>query len=245
MTTETQTTTAAAGNITVEDVRAALNGLDPNATNASALRRALGRGSQTTIQKHLDVLRLELVAEPLDALGAAPDAPKELMQSIWAAAWTAAQARTAGALATAQQHAAQLVAALATAQADTAAAQAEADNAAQLLAAQQAESIQQSDQHIDALDAMQREVQDYVERVEALRQEMAAQAQQHAQEAAQAHQVQQLATVQAQAVEATLRGELDRQISQLADLRAALGNSSSVDNDSKNRKPKPEQGSII
>jgi hypothetical protein len=91
-----------AGPLTLNDVRIALGDTDPNSTNAGALRRVLGRGSFSTIQKHLDTIRQEIAAPLLEAMGAAPDAPKDLIQSLWSVAWTAAQARTAGALAQAQ-----------------------------------------------------------------------------------------------------------------------------------------------
>ena len=106
------------GPLNLEDVREALSDLDPNATNAGALRRILGRGSLSTIQKHLDHIRQELLAPTLDALGAAPDVPKDLVQAVWSAAWTAAQARTAGALAQVQALAAQQAQALAVARLD-------------------------------------------------------------------------------------------------------------------------------
>ena len=214
-------------NLTINDVRAAVGEASPNATNAGALRKILGRGSLSTIQKHLDTIRHALAAPAPDMAGTAPEAPKELVQALWSAAWTAAQAKTAGALATAQALAAQQAAALVVTQADAAAAQADVDSITEALAAAQADVEVQCEV-----------VQGYVQQVEALRKELAQQAQQHAQEMAQAQQAAQLATVHAQAVEATLRGEIDRQISQLADLRAALGGSGKV-------KAKLEQSSLV
>ena len=198
------------GPVSLDDVRTALGETDPNSTNSGALRRTLGRGSLSTIQKHLDSIRQELAAPALEALGAAPEVPKELLQAVWSAAWTAAQARTAGALAQAQALAAQQAQALAVARADALAGHQEADQAAQAQAAAQALAAQQADQAAQAL-AQQQQAQ------AALRQELAAV--QHAQA---------LELARGQAVEATLRGELDRQISQLADLRAALGSSKGV-----------------
>ena len=82
----TETTNSSQGPVTLEDVRATLNGTDPTATNAGALRKLLGRGSNATIQKHLDTLRAESVVPVADLTGAAPDAPKELTQAIWQSA---------------------------------------------------------------------------------------------------------------------------------------------------------------
>ena len=47
------------GNVTIDDVRAALAGTDPNQTNAGAIRAILGRGSNKTIQTHLEKIRAE------------------------------------------------------------------------------------------------------------------------------------------------------------------------------------------
>ena len=233
MTSETQNT----GPITIDDVKAAIGDADPSSTNASKLRATLGRGSQSTIQKHLDSIRLELVAPVLDMTGAAPDAPKELIQSMWTAAWTAAQARTAGALALAQAQVAQQAQELATARSDTLAAQQEVDVMTEALAAQQAQAIQQQDTSLEALAGLQQEAQAQAQQITELRQELAKQAQNHAQAVLAGVQAQDLAEARSGAIEATLRGELDRQISQLADLRAALGKT--------DKKGKPEQTSIL
>lgn len=204
------------GPVTLDDVRAALGDLDPSATNSGALRRVLGRGSFTTIQKHLDLIRQELAAPALEALGAAPEVPRELVQALWSAAWMAAQARTAGALAQAQAQAAQQTAALAVARADAEAAQVEVDQMGQALAAAQALVAQQADQAAQELAVQQHAAQELaaqqVLELATLRQDLAI-----------VKQAQALELARSQAVEATLRGELDRQISQLADLRAALG----------------------
>ena len=126
---------AVTGPVTLDDVRAALAGTDPSTTNASALRKLIGRGSLSTIQRHLDTIRAEGVQPPLEVAGAAPEAPRDLIAAVWSHAWTAAQARTAAALAEAQAEQARTVAALAVAQSDAAAAQVEADEAGQELAA--------------------------------------------------------------------------------------------------------------
>jgi len=209
---------AAQGPVTLDDVRATLGDTDPNSTNAGAVRRLLGRGSLSTIQRHLDALRKEGVAQALDVAGAAPDAPKDLIAAIWSSAWAAAQARTAGALAQSQQQAQALAQALAVAQSDAAAAQADADESAQALALMQQQSQQIHEAHATALAAAQALAE--------------AQQQAAAQELAQARhalehtkQAAALAAAQHEAGIAALRGEVDRLISQLADLRAALGRS--------------------
>ncbi|AEK59809.1 conserved hypothetical protein (plasmid) [Acidithiobacillus caldus SM-1] len=49
------------GRVTLEDVRGAVEQLggDPSRTNAAKVREVLGRGGYTTIQKHLEALRVE------------------------------------------------------------------------------------------------------------------------------------------------------------------------------------------
>lgn len=61
--TDTTQTPAVASRVTLDDVRAVLNGTDLHSTNASKVRTLLGgRGSFETIQKHLNTLRAELAA---------------------------------------------------------------------------------------------------------------------------------------------------------------------------------------
>lgn len=91
-------------NITIDDVRAVLvkNEIDARNTNSGAVRKLLGeRGSLGTIQKFLEVLRVELEPKLPELVGEAPKTPAELTDAIWRAAWTAAQANTSQALATA------------------------------------------------------------------------------------------------------------------------------------------------
>jgi hypothetical protein len=209
----TDTTT---GNLTLQDVRQALGDTDPNNTNSGALRRVLGRGSLSTIQKHLDTIRAEGAAPALELAGAAPEAPKDLVAAVWSAAWATAQARTLGALAQAQALAAQQGQELTTARADAAAAQEQADQAAQALEQAQQQQAQQQEDAVQAQGAAQAQAQA----------QQAAAAQELAsvrQELATAQQAQELERAQHAAVAATLRGEVDRLVSQLADLRAALG----------------------
>ena len=200
------------GPITADDVRFALGEVDPNSTNASTLRKLLGRGSLSTIQRHLDAIRFELAAPALQASGAAPEVPKELIQSIWSIAWTAAQAQTVGALAAAQALAAQQAEQLKVANADAEAALIEAEEAAEALIHQQ----KLKDEDMQLLAYARSEVQAQAETIKRLQEELDLQLQRSAQE-------RESEKIRTNAVETTLRGELDRHVSQLADLRAMLG----------------------
>ncbi len=95
--TDTTQTPAVAGRVTLDDVRAVLNGTDLHSTNASKVRTLLGgRGSFETIQKHLNTLRAELAAAaaPPVAADQVPVMPADAAQAMWVAAWTAAQVQT-------------------------------------------------------------------------------------------------------------------------------------------------------
>lgn len=94
------TSTTGTGPITLEDVRAALGDQDPCSTNAGALRRIIGRGSNGTVQNHLNTIRAELLPVAPVAPGAAPAAPAEALAAIWSAAYAAAQVLTLGRLET-------------------------------------------------------------------------------------------------------------------------------------------------
>ena len=97
MTDTTQAPAPAASRVTIDDVRAVLEGTDPNQTNASKVRALLGgRGSFETIQKHLNTLRQELAtaAAPPVAADQVPALPADAAQAMWVAAWTAAQVAT-------------------------------------------------------------------------------------------------------------------------------------------------------
>lgn len=86
------TTTQQAGPVTIDDVRQALGGTDPHATNAGKLRSAIGRGSVGTVQRHLEAIRAEVraAAQPT-AGGAVPPMPADAAASIWAHACAAAE----------------------------------------------------------------------------------------------------------------------------------------------------------
>ncbi len=203
------------GPVTFDDVRQALGDQDPASTNAGALRKLLGRGSLSTIQKHLDTLRTQAVQPAVEAPGKVPDAPQGLIQVVWAQAWATAQALVQTALATAQAKAEALTNLLGIAEADAVAAQAEADEARDALGAVQA--------RLDSVDA---ENQRVIDRVQAAHEEqvlaLRAGLSDARNEAEQARHALAVAQARHEADLALLRGELDRQVSQLADLRAAL-----------------------
>ena len=79
-------------NITRDDVRQAVGDVDPSATNAGRIREILGRGSLATIQKFLEELRGEKA--PVLQPGEIPNAPKDLVTSLWQAAYQAAQSQS-------------------------------------------------------------------------------------------------------------------------------------------------------
>lgn len=203
------------GPVTFDDVRAALGDQDPTGTNAGAVRRIIGRGSLSTIQKHLDTLRTQAVQPAVEAPGKVPDAPQDLIQVVWAQAWATAQALVQTALASAQAKAEALAHLLGIAEADAVAAQAEADEARDALGAVQA--------RLDSVDA---ENQRVIDRVQAAHEEqvlaLRAGLSDARNEAEQARHALAVAQARHEADLALLRGELDRQVSQLADLRAAL-----------------------
>lgn len=71
--------------VTLDEVRDSLGESgDPFATNAAKIRKALGRGSYSTIQTHLNVLREraqneEFDIEPVEV----PAAPNDLLEPVW------------------------------------------------------------------------------------------------------------------------------------------------------------------
>ena len=79
-----QTTPITRG-ITIDDVRTAIQGIDPNSTNAYKVRGLLGnRGSNETIQRHLDTIRAELAASLMPVADlVVPAAPKDAAEAIW------------------------------------------------------------------------------------------------------------------------------------------------------------------
>ncbi len=203
------------GPVTFDDVQTVLGEQDPANTNAGALRKLLGRGSLSTIQKHLDTLRAQAAQPVADVEGEAPKAPSDLLQGLWAMAWGQAQAMVQTALASALAKAEALGQALGIAQADAAAAQGEADQARDDLVAVVARLDGLEGQHAAVIDRMQDAHQ---EQVLALRSGLS----DARNEADLARHALDVSTARHEADLALLRGELDRQVSQLADLRAAL-----------------------
>jgi hypothetical protein len=222
----TEVTQQPQGNVTLEDVRAALAGTDPNQTNAGAIRAILGRGSNKTIQTHLDKIRAELMPQPLQATGEAPTAPKELVQSLWSSAWQSAQLQTAGALASALAKLDVTEHQLVTARADADAAQSAADVAVAVLAEEQEKgkkALEEANTEKEALEKALAEVRAKAEeaaKTAASELATAKAAADLAQERAAAALA--LAEAKHQAAQESLRSEMDRLIQQLADLRSAL-----------------------
>lgn len=203
------------GPVSFEDVRQALGDQDPAQTNAGALRKLLGRGSLSTIQKHLDTLRTQAVEPAMQEVGEVPKPPSDLLQGLWAMAWGQAQAMVQAALSAALTKAEALANLLGIAQADAVAAQAEADQARDDLMAVAARLEGVEGQHKAAIDALQHTHEEKLAWVnDDLNAALA--------RADKAEKALELATAQHERDLALLRGELDRQVSQLADLRAAL-----------------------
>lgn len=214
------------GNITIDDVRAALSDTDPNSTNASRLRAIIGRGSLATIQRHLDTIRAEKAPQPLEAVGEAPAVPKDVMQSLWSAAWQAAQAQSSGALAAALARLDVTEQALVTARADADSAHAAADTAVSLLADEKEQTKKAVETLVQENEALSKALEEARSKAEA--------------EARAAHDALTTAKAEAdlareraaaalelveakhQAAQEAMRSEMDRLVNQLADLRAAL-----------------------
>lgn len=92
---QTEKQSGSTGPVTLDDVRVALGDANPFETNASKLRGIIKRGSNFTIQKHLEKIRSERIAaaQPPTTI-IVPKAPEELMASFWEASWNAAQVLT-------------------------------------------------------------------------------------------------------------------------------------------------------
>jgi hypothetical protein len=214
------------GNVTLEDVRSAIGDKDPNSTNAGILRAILGRGSNQTIQKHLDKIRAEQAPQPLQATGEAPNVPKELMQSLWSSAWQSAQLQTAGALASALAKLDVTEQALVTARNDCDAAQTAADVAVAVLAEEQEKGKKALEALATEKDGLAKELEEAKAKAEA---EAKIAADQLATSKAEAALAQERAAAALALQEAKhsasvelMRSEMDRLVNQLADLRAAL-----------------------
>jgi len=194
--------------VTLEDVRAALEGGDPRETNAAVIRQRLGRGSFGTIQKHLVRLREEAAGgnKPGAVTPQAPlPMPEEVLsgfRSAWSAAVIFAERQYAQRLAQVEAERDALVADLATARSDL-----EAATAAVEAAEEERQRAEQAREEAE-------EARKRAEEAKAVAEAAATEARQ------------QLAVVEARAErdQAILRAELDRLIQQLADYRAALMN---------------------
>jgi hypothetical protein len=105
-----------AGAVTLDEVRQAVGDTDPHKTNAAAVRRVIGRGSLSTIQRHLDALRQQRMAVVEASEGdtdavEAPEAPNDIvrgMHGLWGAAYGLALATVQGKLIAAQERVAAL-----------------------------------------------------------------------------------------------------------------------------------------
>ena len=205
----TDSTTPTNSRITLDDVRTAIAGTDPNTTNASKIRSLLGnRGSFETIQRHLDTLRAELV-KPIEGNIEAPKAPVEAIQAVWSAAWQAASLQTSNTLARALQEKEKLLAELTTYKNDALAANAQAD-----LHNMTIESLRQQ------LETERKASEQSAANIKATQEKMDAELASAKSELEQVKATQKLQNARHEAAIATLRSELDRQINLLADLRA-------------------------
>ena len=201
----------ATGPITLADVRAALADTDPGTTNAGALRQIIGRGSFATVQKHLDAIRAERAPVAPSAPGAIPPAPADAVAAIWGAAWAQAQAVTLSRLErlSAERDAAQ---ALAAAQAqDVAGLAAEID--AMTAAAQEQGAAQ-----AQALETAQATTAEAA----ALAQDLASARAEIERITAAAAQAQALAQREAQIERQTLQAALERQIDKYTELKSVV-----------------------
>lgn len=203
------------GPVTFDNVRDALGNQNPDSTNAGALRRALGRGSLSTIQKHLDTLRVQAAQPAVVVEGEVPQAPPELVQSLWAHAWVQAQEMVKTALSAALAKADALGQALGVAQQDAQAAQQEADQAR--------DDMMAVITRLASLEGDHKAAQEAAEHAHAMQvSELTKQAVDATHQADQARSDLAVATARYGADLAILRSELDRQVSVMADLRAAL-----------------------
>jgi len=72
--------------------------IDPFETNAKKVRGIIGSGGQGTIQKHLETIRENSIKSKIESLdnseSVVPNAPKDLVESLWSSAWKSAQVAT-------------------------------------------------------------------------------------------------------------------------------------------------------
>ena len=218
--------TVTTGPVSFDDVVRAIGDSDTGETNAAKLRTVIGRGSYATIQKHLDAIRAQRARALQPAEVKTPDAPPELL-SMWGAAVAVAVAQVRTRLDSVVQERDSLVQALTASRGDAQALASELEGMAARAEAADAAMDQQiikshvlAEERAQAMQAMQAQAQQALQtQKEAAAQEVAALRQElitvkHAQE---------LERAQHAAAVAGLRGELDRLVNNLADMRAGLG----------------------
>lgn len=217
--------TVATGPVSFDDVVRAIGDSDPSETNAAKLRTIIGRGSYATIQRHLDAIRAQRARALQPAEVKTPDAPPELL-SMWGAAVAVAVAQVRTRLDSVVQERDSLAQALTSSRGDTQALASELEamaaraEAAAADAAQQITQLQnQAAEQAQAMQAMQAQAQQALQaQQEAAAQELAA----VRQELVSVRHEKELERAQHAAATALLRGELDRLVNNLADLRAGL-----------------------
>jgi uncharacterized small protein (DUF1192 family) len=191
------------GPVTLDEVRAALAsaGLDARSTNARALRELIGRGSMSTLQKHLETLRAATSQGMFEEEeGTQPEPPKGIIDALWSSAYAAAKACMGDQMKKLLLQVDSLKSDVALLRADLEEAQAAADAAASAAEAAQAQLVIAQQEKL----AAEASAKSYVEQIERMTGEMA------------------LCQAQHEAAIASLQGEIDRLVSQLADYRAAL-----------------------
>lgn len=238
-TTEAPETQARTGPVTLSEVREIAP--DPFQTSAGKVRAALGRGSQATIQKHLEQLRAERRREQAITEADTPPAPDDVLISLWSTAWTAAaaQVRTRLEAVTAERDGYKAEAqALAVDVAETA----EALDAAEALAVKQARDREQEQQAAAAVLAAveqqaaaaleqaqaeaQAKAQAAAEELEQAKTQAADQARADAGRIRELEHAAQIAErereIEKQALRAEYRAEVDRLTNQLGEVKALL-----------------------
>jgi chromosome segregation ATPase len=160
--------------VTLEDVAQAVERLggDPAQLSAGKVRAELGRGSFSTVQKYLDVLRNQK-QEVRSTTLPPPPAPDDLLKGLWLAAWAAADAHAAHSISAALQRIDALETQLASARADAEQLAAEVDR----LQAALSDAESRADALAEAASAVEAERQSLAEAssaVEAERQSLAA-----------------------------------------------------------------------
>jgi chromosome segregation ATPase len=191
------------GPVTLDEVRAALAsaGLDARSTNARALRELIGRGSMSTLQKHLETLRAAASQSMFEEEDDQPEPPKGIVDALWSSAYAAAKACMGDQMKKLLLQVDSLKSDVELLRADLEEAQAAADAAASAAEAAQAQLVIAQQEKL----AAEASAKSCVEQIEKMKNEMALRQAQH------------------EAAIASLQGEIDRLVSQLADYRAALG----------------------